>query len=261
MGAAVVRPGREGTALPSRGWSRLRGPQRWPGVLAALLLALVGPVPLLAAGPTVSIRDFVYQPATITVVAGQTITWHQEDIEQHTVSACTASACPSVSSLAFDSGLLTQGQSFSFTFTEAGTYPYYCKVHTYAIMHATVVVTASVATGSPTKTSAPPSPTPAPTVGPTRRGSPSLTALPTPSASPSSTIIPTPPPATLGPTPPPTATASPSAGSPADKARGDAVSGRIPVFLGALILLGLAALGLGIVITRARRDESGPPEA
>ena len=69
---------------------------------------------------TVSIRDFAFNPAVITITKGTEITWVNEDSASHTVA----------SEGSFDSGSLSKGQSFSYTFTEAGTFDYKCSIHT-----------------------------------------------------------------------------------------------------------------------------------
>ena len=82
---------------------------------------------------TVKISNFSFAPASITVKAGQTVTWTNEDNVAHTVTADTASAdAPASQSLA-------QGASYSFTFKNAGTYAYHCQIH--PSMKGTVTVT------------------------------------------------------------------------------------------------------------------------
>jgi plastocyanin len=78
----------------------------------------------------VQIADFAFNPSTLEIKVGTTVTWTNEDSATHTVTADDGS---------FTSGSLKQGQSFSFTFTQAGTYAYHCGVH--ASMKATITVT------------------------------------------------------------------------------------------------------------------------
>lgn len=82
---------------------------------------------------TVAITDFAYSPATITVKAGTAVTWTNQDSVMHTVT--TEDGAP----VSFDSGNFGQGETYSFTFEEPGTYDYYCIPHPY--MKGTVVVT------------------------------------------------------------------------------------------------------------------------
>jgi plastocyanin len=68
----------------------------------------------------VFIQGMAFVPATISVAAGTTVTWTNKDGIAHTVTSTTN---------AFNSGSLGSGKSFSFTFTTAGSYPYYCSIH------------------------------------------------------------------------------------------------------------------------------------
>ena len=86
------------------------------------------------AGPTVQVNIFNYKfdPETVTVVAGTTVTWTNKDEIPHTV-ASTDKSFPA-------SAGLDTGDSYSYTFTKPGTYNYYCTLHPF--MKGTVVVTA-----------------------------------------------------------------------------------------------------------------------
>ncbi|HVA74086.1 MAG TPA: cupredoxin domain-containing protein [Acidimicrobiales bacterium] len=79
----------------------------------------------------VVIKNFAFVPHTITVKAGTTVTWVNEDSVVHTVVA-DHDTFPSSSNL-------NQGGKYSHTFNTPGTYPYICGVHKY--MTGTVVVT------------------------------------------------------------------------------------------------------------------------
>lgn len=61
-----------------------------------------------------------FQEAEISVPVGTTVVWESQTSLPHTVTADDGS---------FDSGSLTNGGTFSFTFDEAGEFPYYCKFH------------------------------------------------------------------------------------------------------------------------------------
>ena len=78
---------------------------------------------------TVSIVNMAFTPATITVTAGTTVTWNNNDNITHTVTADDDS---------YDSGNIGAGSSFTRTFSIAGTYPYHCTIH--PSMKATIVV-------------------------------------------------------------------------------------------------------------------------
>lgn len=68
----------------------------------------------------VDIKDFAFQPATLTVNVGEKVTWTNRDDEPHQIG----SVDKKLVSLVLD----TDGQ-FSQTFTSAGTYEYYCTLH------------------------------------------------------------------------------------------------------------------------------------
>jgi plastocyanin len=82
-----------------------------------------------AGANTVSVAMMQFVPATITVTAGTTITWTNNDNIAHTVTSLTS---------IFDSGTLNPGGNFSFKFSTKGTYPYKCTIH--ANMTGTVIV-------------------------------------------------------------------------------------------------------------------------
>ncbi|MGA8212533.1 MAG: cupredoxin family copper-binding protein [Candidatus Sulfotelmatobacter sp.] len=73
-----------------------------------------------AANAAVKIDNFVFGPQTITVPVGATVTWTNADDIPHT-SVSTEGV--------FKSKVLDTDEKFSYTFTKAGTYPYYCKIH------------------------------------------------------------------------------------------------------------------------------------
>jgi len=85
-----------------------------------------------AGGPgtnEVFIQGMAFNPASITITAGTTITWTNKDAIGHTVTSNTS---------LFNSGTLQTGGTFSFSFAKAGTYSYYCNIH--PSMVATVTV-------------------------------------------------------------------------------------------------------------------------
>ena len=93
--------------------------------------------------PTVSIVNMSFQPASLTINVGQTVTWTNNDTMAHTVTSDTG---------VWNSGTLNPGASFSFTFTTPGTYTYHCAFH--GSMTGTIVVTGPVTPTviAPTKT-------------------------------------------------------------------------------------------------------------
>jgi amicyanin len=82
------------------------------------------------AANTVSIKNFAFAPAAVTVKVGTTITWTNTDQEAHTVTSKNG---------AFHSPVLNSGSTYHYTFTKPGTYDYLCTIHPF--MTATVVVT------------------------------------------------------------------------------------------------------------------------
>ena len=86
-------------------------------------------------GATVSIKLVAFNPPTIDVKPGTTVTWSQQDVGSfHTVTSGTVQTDATGGSTfqldgRFDSGRLAENQTFSFTFTEPGTYPYFCSIH------------------------------------------------------------------------------------------------------------------------------------
>jgi LPXTG-motif cell wall-anchored protein len=114
-------------------------------IVAATLLALAALLPAFAADTvTVSMKDFKFEPKTITVRVGDTVTWKNDDQAPHTAQADDGS---------FDSDDMGAGQSFSFTATKAGTFPYYCEYHggpNGAGMAGTLVVQEAAAQPQPT---------------------------------------------------------------------------------------------------------------
>jgi plastocyanin len=82
------------------------------------------------AGDAVSIDNFAFVPATLTVRVGSTVTWTNHDEEPHTVAASDGS---------FHSAGMGSQATYSHTFPTAGKFDYICSIHPF--MHATVVVT------------------------------------------------------------------------------------------------------------------------
>ena len=74
-----------------------------------------------------------FDPNTITVKAGTTVTWTNSDNVMHTVTSGTSTGTAGTPSGAFDSGFLAEGATWSYTFNEAGEYPYYCTPHPWMI--------------------------------------------------------------------------------------------------------------------------------
>jgi plastocyanin len=72
-------------------------------------------------GQLVTIEDYVYQPATITVAPGTTVSFDNEDSTAHTATSSDSGA--------FDTDAIQAGKSGTVTLDEAGTFSYYCVFH------------------------------------------------------------------------------------------------------------------------------------
>lgn len=69
---------------------------------------------------TISMENFAFNPNTLTISNGTTVTWINNDNVDHIVSAEGG---------LFNSGTLSKGENFTYTFTETGTYNYFCSIH------------------------------------------------------------------------------------------------------------------------------------
>ena len=78
----------------------------------------------------IAIVDFEFSPRELTVPRGETVTWRNQDPYAHWVVSTQTDV--------LDSGELSQAQTYSKTFSQTGTFTYYCNIHNY--MKATVVV-------------------------------------------------------------------------------------------------------------------------
>ncbi|MFC0110397.1 cupredoxin domain-containing protein [Kibdelosporangium aridum] len=125
------------------------------------LAALAQAAPVQAAAPaaaqpaaakTVEIMGYKYMPADLTIAVGDTVTWTNHDSAPHNVVVTDGPE-------KFTSPLLQQGQTYTYTFSKAGTYSYFCSVH--PDMTAKVTVTGG---STPPPTTQPPTspPTTAP---------------------------------------------------------------------------------------------------
>lgn len=126
------------------------------------LAPVVAPTHAQSAPTVVTIQNFAFSPATITISAGTTIVWSNKDTTDHTSTSDTG---------VWDAGDIPPGTSSrGIVFNTPGTYPYHCAIH--PNMMATIVVSGSVP--APTATPTPPAPptavptsTPVPTLGTT----------------------------------------------------------------------------------------------
>ena len=94
-------------------------------LLAAALpeLTVAGEAVVQAASPaTVQIENFTFAPGTLTVTAGTTVTWKNEDDSPHRIGDKNGT---------FKSAALDTDDTFSHTFAAPGEYPYICTIHPY----------------------------------------------------------------------------------------------------------------------------------
>lgn len=77
---------------------------------------------------SVSIKNFAFNPASLTVKVGTTVTWVNNDSTPHQIKSGT-----------FNSNIMSNGQTFQFTFSSAGEYNYSCAIH--PSMQGKIVVT------------------------------------------------------------------------------------------------------------------------
>ena len=142
-------------------------------LLTVLLFTLSGTAPIMLAQPqlagaathTIAINGapncgtskFCYSPSSLTVTAGDTVTWVNNSTAPHTVTRCDPSAC-------FGSGsgrggrqsgpsspaIEASGGTFTFTFTRPGKYKYYSAIHGHAMLHGKITVVAATPTTTTT---------------------------------------------------------------------------------------------------------------
>jgi len=101
-----------------------------PTLVALAVLALFAATRFLShasadrPGVTVAIRDFKFEPATVTVHVGETVKWKNEDFVPHTATADSEAQKP-----AFDSGTINTGGAWRYLTSKKGTYNYICTRH------------------------------------------------------------------------------------------------------------------------------------
>ena len=94
-------------------------------LLAGLTQVLAGEaVKAAASSATVKIDNFAFAPATLTVTAGTTVTWKDDDDSPHRIGDKNGT---------FKSAALDTDDTFSHTFAAPGEYPYICTIHPYMV--------------------------------------------------------------------------------------------------------------------------------
>ena len=89
-------------------------------LVVALCAAAVVAAPSKSATAEVRIDNFSFSPAELKVPVGTTVTWTNRDDIPHTVVSTDK---------VFKSRVLDSEEKYSFTFTTAGSYPYFCSIH------------------------------------------------------------------------------------------------------------------------------------
>src|SRR5579863_4170175 len=79
----------------------------------------------------ITISEYMFMPATLTVAAGTKVTWVNHDEEPHTVMSADKQ-------MPFRSPALDTNDKFSFVFGKPGTYEYFCTIHSHMV--GTIVV-------------------------------------------------------------------------------------------------------------------------
>jgi plastocyanin len=79
---------------------------------------------------TISIRNFMFSPMTLTVTAGTKVSFHNYDQTAHTATAINGG---------FNTGTVKPGQSVTVTMHKAGTYKYHCLFHAFMVARIVVV--------------------------------------------------------------------------------------------------------------------------
>jgi plastocyanin len=132
---------------------------------------------------------FCFSPAAVSVASGDTVTWTNQSGAPHTVTRCDAAACNGTdggtgADPAFDlSVAANNGATANHTFSGAGTYNYYCKIHGFAVMHGTVTVQGGAAATTTTSAAASATSTSTPTPNTVAQTTPTTTAPATAAAS------------------------------------------------------------------------------
>jgi plastocyanin len=91
--------------------------------LAVAALLIINPARLKgedAKGTEVRVDNFTFAPDTLTVPVNSTVTWVNKDDIPHVIASNDG---------VFKSKALDTDQKYSYTFTKAGSYPYYCSIH------------------------------------------------------------------------------------------------------------------------------------
>lgn len=148
-----------------------KGPRVLLASLLTALAVMVWPASeATAATHQITIKNYAYGSGSMSISQGDTVTWTNKDSVPHDVVVTSGP-------VKFRSPMLTEGKSWSYTFSQAGPYSYTCSVH--PDMNATVTVKAKAAAPAPAATTPA---APAHTTGHTETTPTATPATPTPTA-------------------------------------------------------------------------------
>jgi LPXTG-motif cell wall-anchored protein len=134
-----------------------------------------------AAATSVTIKDFSFGPASVTIHAGDTVTWTNVGPTDHNATASNGS---------FATGNMKKGATASHTFATAGTFAYICSLHPFMTGKVTVLAAAAATTTTPTTTTPSSTSSSTPSTTTPSAASPSATATPTAAATPTGPQLP-----------------------------------------------------------------------
>lgn len=149
-------------------------------IIAAALVGAVLALPAAADDVQVAVQDNEFVPKSVEISVGDTVVWSHQGSRPHTVTADDGSwdsnpDCPS--NIA---SCMVAGQSYERQFDQAGTFPYYCKLHGSAggggMAGVVVVKAAQTSPPPPPPTTAPPATDPPATTAPPATQAPTTTA-------------------------------------------------------------------------------------
>jgi plastocyanin len=193
--------------------------------LLGLVAAAVAAAPALAAGHAVAIRDASFGPSSITIRAGDSITWTNRGTNNHNVTFDSFASAEQ----------MEPGTKYSHTFRSAGTFRYTCTLHGF--------------TGKVVVTGAPLKPTPKPTPKPTAQATTAPSVSPVSAASGPSPAESVPTPALGAVAPSPSASAVTAGG--ADEGASPARSTG-PALVLVVGLVAAGAVGVRLLVHRRR---------
>ncbi len=99
-------------------------------IVPVLPMSLTVSLPMGSGVPGCDETNECFLPYEETVAKGASVTWSNDDSAAHTVTSGTPSGGPDG---LFDSSIFMAGNSFEFTFDDAGTYDYFCMVHPWMV--------------------------------------------------------------------------------------------------------------------------------